>query len=79
MIRDYDRRMVLAVETAGVEKFTFQDLRRHVSDGLRRAGVGVKAYQQAMGHSISTAMREYQQVPQEEVLAAFARAKGRRS
>lgn len=71
-IRDYTARLDRAVESAGVPKLTFHDLRRHVSDRLRRAKVGVRVYQAAMGHSAVTAMKEYQEPTIGEVLDAFA-------
>lgn len=74
-IRDYTWKLERAVKKAGVAKFTFHDLRRYVSEGLRQAQVGVKAYQQAMGHSIQTAMCEYQLASEDEVLLAFRRGR----
>lgn len=71
-IRDYTARLDRAVRLSGVAKLTFHDLRRHVSDRLRRGKVGVKVYQAAMGHSVTTAMREYQEATVDEVLDAFA-------
>ncbi len=74
-IRDYTARLNAAVMRAEITKFTFHDLRRYVSEGLRQARVGVKAYQQAMGHSVAVAMREYQHAPEAEVLDAFELAR----
>ncbi|MFA6958368.1 MAG: tyrosine-type recombinase/integrase [Thermoanaerobaculia bacterium] len=70
--RDYGDRLKAACIDAGVQDFTWHALRRFVSDGLRRAQVGIKVYQIAMGHSVQTALREYQQPTPEEIRDAFA-------
>ena len=59
---------------AGVREFTFHDLRRAMSDRLRRTGQTVDVYCRYMGHSAITGLRHYSTVMDDDLQEAHRKA-----